>query len=227
MRTTLPRTDGPPPNILIRKMPKGADDLILEIQRLKASPRGNAVFLLNRFREAAARRPGERYSRQGLARAEIMLGDRDKGERLLTRLLDEDAGNLEALRLMGTSKLYRAADEPDPARKAALMETARRYLRRADAEEPNDYQTLFLLAQTMVGGEAPPPERLDLLQRAVRLAPEVAKIRLVAAVAFLRARDERTAFQLLKPMSADPNGGMAARQAKLLLDMMAKPEEGS
>lgn len=220
--TTIPRS-GAPPAITIRRMPAGASDLILELQQLKAgSPSAGSGSLLRHFRKMAARRPGERYSRQALARAETVLGDRDKGERLLTELLDEDGGNLEALRLMGTSKLYRAAAEPDPARKAALMVLAQGYLRRADAEEPNDYQTLFLLAQTMVGGETPPPERLALLRRAVRLAPEVAKIRLVAAVAFLTADDFETAFALLKPMSADPNGGAAARQAKLLLDMMAK-----
>lgn len=225
VRTTLPRTEDRPPTIRIRKMPRGADDLILEIQRLKASPSGYVAGLLDYVRKTAARRPGERYSRQAQARAEIVLGDRDKGEQLLTKLLDEDAGNLEALRLMGTSKLYRAAAEPDPERKTALMVSARSYLRRADAEEPNDYQTLFLLAQTMVSGETPSPERLALLRRAVRLAPQVAKIRLVAAAAFLRANDEGTAFQLLKPLSADPNGGVAARQAKALLDMMAKSAE--
>jgi hypothetical protein len=36
------------------------------------------------------------------------------------------------------------------------------------------------------------------------------------------ADDANTAFALLKPLSADPNGGEAARQARLLLDMMAK-----
>lgn len=114
VRTTLPRTEDRPPTIRIRKMPRGADDLILEIQRLKASPSGYVAGLLDYVRKTAARRPGERYSRQAQARAEIVLGDRDKGEQLLTKLLDEDAGNLEALRLMGTSKLYRAAAEPDP-----------------------------------------------------------------------------------------------------------------
>ncbi|RRN64139.1 hypothetical protein [Caulobacter sp. 602-1] len=51
------------------------------------------------------------------------------------------------------------------------------------------------------------------LRRAVRRAPEVAKIRLVAAVAFLTADDFETTFALLKPMSADPNGGAAGQVA--------------
>jgi hypothetical protein len=203
--TTTPMPPERAPVVRIRPMPAGADDLILEIQRLKAAPYLERGRLLRHFRKTAARRPGERYSRQALARAEITIGDRDKGEQLLEGLLQEDEGNLEALRLMGMSKLYRAAADREHA--APLQAVARDYLARADAAEPNDYQTLFFLAQTMAPDGPPTPERLALLRRAVTLAPEVATIRLVAAVAFLRADDTATAFSLLKPMSADPNGG--------------------
>ena len=125
---------------------------------------------------------------------------------------------------MGTSKLYRAAADRD--HRDALLASSRSYLARADAAEPNDYQTLFLLAQTMATGGTPSPERLALLRRAVSLAPEVAKIRLVAAVAFLMADDAQTAFALLKPISADPYGGREAHQAKELLDLMARVGAG-
>ena len=74
----------------------------------------------------------------------------------------------------------------------------------------------------MASSEAPSPERLALLRRAVTLAPEVAKIRIVAAAAFMLADDTRTAFQLLKPISADPNGGIAAYQAQQLLATMER-----
>lgn len=225
---TIPRPAAPPPAITIRKMPAGAEDLILEIQQVKAgAPSAGREDLLRKFRRAAARRPGERYTRQALARAEIAIGDRDKGEALLEQLLAEDGGNLEALRLMGTCKLYRAAAEADGARKAALMAQARGYLRRADADEPNDYQTLFLMAQTMAEGDKPSPERQALLRRAVALAPEVAKIRLVTAVAYLMADDTEGAFQLLKPMAADPNGGEASRQAQRALDLIEKYGAGA
>jgi tetratricopeptide (TPR) repeat protein len=217
--TTIPRPAGPPPTIRIRALPAGAEDLILEIQQLKAgTPSANRDDLLRKFRKAAARRPAERYTRQALARAEITIGDRDAGEKLLEELLAEDGGNLEALRLMGTSKLYRAAADRD--HRAPLLASARGYLEKADAAEPNDYQTLFLLAQTMATDEVPSPERLALLRRAVTLAPEVPKIRLVAAVAFLTAADTQTAFQLLKPMAADPNGGEASRQAQRVLELL-------
>jgi hypothetical protein len=217
--TTLPRPKNPPVEIKIHRMPAGANDLILELQQLKAGATVDRRGLLDRFRKAAARRPDERYSRQALARAEITIGDRDKGERLLERLLQEDAGNLEALRLMGSSKLHRAAT--DPRRRAEMQAQARPYLARADAIEPNDYQTLFLLAQTLATENTPSPERLTLLRRAVSLAPEVTKIRLTAAVAFLLADDTQSAFLLLKPISADPYGGPEARKAKELLDLMA------
>ncbi|MBO9546917.1 MAG: hypothetical protein J7528_20645 [Caulobacter sp.] len=217
--TTLTRVGGPAAPIKIRRMPAGADDLILELQQMKTGAAPDRADLLSKIRKAAARRPDERYSRQALARAEITLGDRDKGEKLLTQLLAEDGDNLQALRLMGTSKLYRAA--ADKANRTALLAQSEAYLRKADAAEPNDYQTLFLLAQTMTEGDTPSPERLALLRRAVTLAPEVTKIRLVAAMAFLYADDAATAYQLLKPISADPNGGLAASQAKRVLDAMA------
>ena len=220
--TTLPRPPGLSPAVAIRRMPAGADDLILELQRLKSNPYFDRTNLLRRIRRAAAKRPNERYSRQALARAEITIGDRDEGERLLETLLREDSGNLEALRLMGTSKLYRAAADKDHA--GPLLASAREYLTRADAAEPNDYQTLFLLAQTMTADATPSPERLALLRRAVTLAPEVAKIRIVTAVAFLLADDAQTAFSLLKPISADPNGGLAAAQAQKVLKLMAAAE---
>ena len=218
--TTIPRPKGPEPVIKIRRMPAGADDLILELQRLKAGAGPDQADLLKQFRRAAARRPDERYSRQALARAEITLGDRDAGERLLEQLLDEDGGNLEALRLMGTSKLHRAKAEPQ--HQAQMLAAAHDYLSRADAAEPNDYQTLFLLAQAMAGDDAASPKRLALLRRSVSLAPEVAKIRLTAAIAFLEAGDTQGAFLLLKPISADPYGGLEARQAKELLGLMAR-----
>lgn len=217
--TTILRPTAPSAVIRIHRMPAGANDLILELQQLKAGYAADPAALLARFRRTAARRPDERYSRQALARAEITIGDRDKGERLLERLLQEDPGNLEALRLMGSSKLHRAA--ADPGQRVPMQAAARVYLARADAIEPNDYQTLFLLAQTMATGDSPSPERLALLRRAVSLAPEVAKIRLTAAIAFLLANDAQTAFQLLKPISADPYGGPEARKAKELLDLMA------
>lgn len=220
--STLPRPSGPAPTITIRKMPAGAEDLILEIQQLKSGDVADRAGLLRRIRKIAAKRPSERYSRQALARAEITLGDRDRGEAMLAELLSEDDGNLEALRLMGTSKLYRAA--ADQTRREALLAEARGYLVRADRAELDDYQTLFLLAQTMIGVDGAPPsvERLALLRRAVALAPEVARIRIVAAVAFLLADDADGAFKLLKPLSADPNGGIAARQAQELLGLMAR-----
>jgi tetratricopeptide (TPR) repeat protein len=221
--TTLPRASGPTPPMRIQRMPAGADNLILELQQMKTGVIADRPDLLSKIRKAASRRPDERYSRQALARAEITLGDRDKGERLLEQLLAEDGDNLEALRLMGTSKLYRAA--ADKAHRPALLAASQVYLRRADAAEPNDYQTLFLLAQTMTEGDTPSPERLALLRRAVALAPEVTKIRLVAAVAFLRADDAAAAYQLLKPISADPNGGLAASQAKRVLEAMARVGE--
>ena len=217
---TLPRGSGSAPPMKIRRMPAGADDLILELQQMKTGAIPDRGALLRKIRKAAERRPTERYSRQALARAEITLGDRDKGERLLEQLLSEDGDNLEALRLMGASKLYRAA--ADKAHRPELLASSQTYLRRADAAEPDDYQTLFLLAQTMTEGDTPSPERLALLRRAVTLAPEVTKIRLVAAMAFLYADDAATAYQLLKPISADPNGGLAASQAKRVLEAMAR-----
>ncbi len=49
----------------------------------------------------------------------------------------------------------------------------------------------------------------------------------MSAVAFLEADDTETAFSLLKPVSADLNGGTAAAQAQRVLELMARAAEPS
>ncbi len=195
----------------------GADDLMLELQLLKADPEAARQFgVLDRFRAAWRRKPDERYTRAALARAEIILGDQAAGEALLQGLLAEDAGNLEALRLMALSRI-RSAEGAAPEDRAALAVSAKGYLDRALAEDAGDYQTIFLYARALDDGDVPSPERLALLQRAVTLAPAVEDIRLTAGEAFIQAGDMATAIAVLRPLTTDPYRGESSRKARKML----------
>jgi thioredoxin-like negative regulator of GroEL len=194
--------------VKITRIMGGADDLMLELQLLKADPEAARQFgVLDRFRAAWRRKPDERYTRAALARAEIILGDQAAGEALLQGLLAEDAGNLEALRLMALSRI----------RSAEGAVSAKGYLDRALAEDAGDYQTIFLYARALDDGDVPSPERLALLQRAVTLAPAVEDIRLTAGEAFIQAGDMATAIAVLRPLTTDPYRGESSRKARKML----------
>ncbi|MFT4253007.1 MAG: hypothetical protein QM608_11030, partial [Caulobacter sp.] len=112
--------DGPPtPPITVAAMPAGADDLLLDVLRLKRQSSDDKNKQLARVRAQAARRPNERFSRLALARAETQIGDRDAGEAILERLLADRPDDLEALQLAAFSRLYRA--DRKPADTAALL----------------------------------------------------------------------------------------------------------
>jgi tetratricopeptide (TPR) repeat protein len=216
----------PAPPITFQRLPAGADDLIMYSQRLKAGVEDyQKADLLRTFRAAGRRRPDERYTRQALARAEIKLGDRAEGEAILKQLLLEDGGNLEALQLMGESKVE--AGLGDPARRAALFAEAEPYLRDADKADPDNYLTLFMLARTRWVDGAPSAEALELLRRSAILAPLVAEIRLRAGEAFVVAGDDRTAYVLLTAVAGDPYGTPEGAKARSLIrDILARSAAG-
>lgn len=224
---SIARTPPSPPAIAFQHLPAGADDLIMYSQRLKAGvPEHEKAELLGVFRAAARRRPDERYTRQAVARAEIKLGDRAKGEAILEQLLSEDSTNLEALQLMGASKVQ--AGLADPARRLEFFAQAEPYLRQADKADPDNYLTLFTLAQTRWVDGAPNAEALDLLRRAAILAPPVTEIRLRAGEAFVAAGDDRTAYVMLSSVAGDPYGtpdGVKARS--MIRDIEARAAAGA
>jgi predicted Zn-dependent protease len=91
-------------------------------------PEGDRPAFLASVRKLAARQPNDRFSRLVLARAETRYGDRAAGEAALNTLLTEDPKDLDALIVLGESRL--AVGRTDPAaRPTAFAEAGKLFAR--------------------------------------------------------------------------------------------------
>jgi tetratricopeptide (TPR) repeat protein len=221
----------PKPQIAFSRLPAGADDLILEVQRLKTGvARAEAPALLARFQETAAKRPTEYYSRLALARAEIDLGDRSKGEAILAALLEERPADLETLQVMAYSRLEtarRLARTPADREKAkAIYAEAATYLGRAHKIDDDNYLTLYGYAEAKSLDREPSENTLNVVLRAASIAPQNPAIRMNAARLFIRARKYEIARELMEPVAGNPHGGPQARRASHLLASLEGKADG-
>ncbi|PXA73794.1 hypothetical protein DMC25_26040 [Caulobacter sp. D4A] len=215
--------DGPPtPPVTVTAMPAGADDLLLDVQLLKRQMVNDKDKQLERVRTQAAKRPNERFSRLALARAETQFGDRDAGEAMLERLLAEKPDDLEALQLAAFSRLYRAEKKSPDA--VAQMTQASVYLGRANKLDPDNYLTLYGYFRAQRGAGKPTENTLNVLARAVELAPQQASIRMTAGQTFMEAGHYDEARFFLEPAANNPHGGGLAAAAQKLIDQIDAKE---
>lgn len=215
--------EGPPtPPITVAAMPAGADDLLLDVLLLKRQLINDKEKQLARVRTYAAKRPSERFSQLALARAETQLGDRVAGEALLDRLLAEKPDDLEALQLAAFSRINSADRKPANAR--ALMAEAAGYLGRANKLDANNYLTLYGYARSQRGAGKPTENTLNVLARAVELAPQQPVIRLMAGNTFMEAGNLDEARFFLEPAANNPHGGGYATAAQKILDQISAKE---
>jgi len=227
----LTRPEPPAPQMTVTRLPAGADDLLLEVQRLKLSvPKAEAPELLELVRRAAAKRPNEYYSRLALARAECKIGDRDKGEALLKSLLEERPTDLETLQVLAYSRLATARRlARDPAQRdqaKAVYADAATYLGRAHKVDPDNYLTLYGYAETKSLDKEPSENTLNVVHRASAIAPQNFNIRMNAARLFIRAKRYELARELLVPVAGDPHGRGMAQQATQMLARMEGKADG-
>lgn len=204
--------------ITVTRLPRSADDLLLIGQRLKVGvaedQRAETADLVRRL---AARHPEDPFAMLQLGHAELHFGNPEAGEAVLTRLLEREPENVEALQLMASRYMRLATDRPDEA--VALMRQARGYLARAYQADPAQYYTLQLLAQSRQVEDAYPTEN-DLVtwDQAFRLAPQLASIRIGYANALMQAGEFGEAVVLLEPLANAAHGGRAAETAAGLME---------
>ncbi|MDO8294860.1 MAG: hypothetical protein Q7T19_00325 [Caulobacter sp.] len=212
-----PRSGQPRTDVAMTRLAPSADALLLEGQRLKSGvPEAERPALLSLIRERAARFPGDRFADLTLARAEISFGDRAAGEAILTRRIDADARDVDALWLMALSGLF--AGQAEPARRVELYAQARPWLGKAFAIDPNRYQILYDFAQSRsVLPDYPTDNTLAALLRAHELAPQVAPITLAAGRALMKRERFDAAIALLSPLANSPHGGSLAVAAQRLI----------
>ncbi|WP_428150310.1 DUF1570 domain-containing protein [Brevundimonas sp.] len=217
------QADFPQPEITVTALPRSADDLLLVGQRLKVGvaddQRAATVALV---RTLAARYPDDSFAQLQLGHAEIHFGDAAAGEAILTRLLEADPVNVEALQLMATRRMAEAREEPET-RDTRIAE-ARAFLGRAFAADRRNYQTLLLLAQTRVGAaNYPNPNDIQTWTYAYQFAPQLPAIRLGFGRALMLTDKPDEAVYVLTPLARSPHGG---RTVELARDLIARARGG-
>lgn len=218
MGSVLTRKGPPEAAMTITRLSDGADDVLLEgLQLQRPVRKGDETALLERVRAVYVRRPADRYARIAAARAETRFGDRDAGEAILKTMIADDAKDQEALRVLAESYMARA--RAAPAERVKYFNAARPLLASVVQIAPDDYRAYMLSAQMRMGEPGPPSENtLNVLVRAVQLAPQVRDLRMMAAVAFERTPGaEEEVRHLLEPLLGDPHGGALTTRAQAMI----------
>ena len=204
-------------DIVVTRLPRSADDLLLLGQRLKGDLASeHRAATLEAIQGAAARYPDDLFALRVLAHAEFKLGDPALAEATLTRILERDPENIDALLLMARRRMAEAKDAPE--QKIDLMGRARAYLARAHAADPTHYYTLYLLAQSRVAAPGYPNENdIATWVEAFNQAPQMPAIRLGLAEAVMRRGEFELAGTLLEPLANAAHRGSAVAYAQRLL----------
>lgn len=218
LQIAIYEVDRPEPEITVTTLPRSADDLLLLGQRLKVGvPDEDRAATAALVRQKAARHPDDPFALLQLGHAELHFGDPVEGEAVLGRLLEREPDNVEALQLMAARQISLSREEGEDRTRRLVQ--AQGYLRRAYAADPEQYYTLYMLAQVREGAEGYPTEN-DLLtwRLAFDRAPQLPGIRLGFASALMEADRFDDAIALLTPLANAPHGGGAADSAQTLLE---------
>jgi Flp pilus assembly protein TadD len=211
----LQRTGALDAAVTVTHLSPGADDLLLEGQRLKLGvSKDDQARTLADIRADAAKRPKDRFSQLVLAKVETMFGDRKAGEAILNGLLAADPKDEDALVALGESRLADGSD--DPARRAADFAEAGKLFARAFKVNPDNPETLHGYAEAK-SLEPLTDAMVDIRIRAAVLAPQVGHLRLDAAKALIEIKDLTLARTMLAPLASNPHGGGEVEAAQALL----------
>ena len=209
-------TAPPAPPMTITRLPDAADDLIVIDAALRIGmPDKAAAAQIGRIRTLAGRHPDDPYARRVLAHAEALHGEPAAADRLLEALLAQAPDDAELLYLKGM-RHFRVAEEGDDWETQARE--ARRWFGRAHRADENHFQTLYRYALSLRGEANYVSENTaNVLLLAHQLAPQVADVRMNAAVMLMNRRDFAGAEYLLRPVAADPHNDGLARAAQSLI----------
>jgi len=209
-------------SVQIARLPASMDDLLLRVARMKLrialdEEPDELAEVVNR---AAARYPNDPFVVKAAARVALMSNDAARARALLEPLVaaSDDA---EALLLLGLTYSSEAAREGQtPAAAGEAIRTARRYWARGFRATPDYFPILFLYASSFGGGAQPmTPDQLDVMARALYLAPQADDIRFAYAEAALRAGRYNEAADTLRPLLHTPHDEDAQTRARNLFEV--------
>ena len=212
------------PVIQMSSLPASADQVLLTTLNLRyPQEEESQTQLLADVRAAALAWPQDPLALTAMAQAELAWGETSAGEAALTRVLESNPANVEALRLMAQARMKAGDDADESERRVTLYRQARGFLARAIAADPSDYRLYAALGRSRRGFPGYPDDNdVQTWRVAAALAPQVMSIRGEAADVMVRHGLLDEAEALLTPVANNPHGGGNAEQARELLARIAE-----
>lgn len=211
----------------VERLPRAANDLLLPLARLRSRIGESETRGLAAIERAAALFPADPMAQIARARMAMNADDLPAARAQVEALLAADETHAEARYLLASIMLRQAAERPGEQMYASVLE-ARRHLARGFRNDPNHYPTLYLYATTFSGGDRPMEEaQLNVLARALELAPQSDSIRLTLARELITAEHYESAVVILRPLIYAPHGGPDAARARVLFAAAQAREQPS
>lgn len=211
--------DMPVPDMAVTALSKSADPLILWQATLKTCPRGSyGPVLLENIRKHYARFANDELAQLTYARAEILLGDPQKAEPVLTAFTAAQPEHAEAQYLLGRYHLAQGRAIKDAKASEAHYRKARAALSKAYSLEPLSAPTLFYLAQAQESrDDFPNLTAQNAAIQASNLMPSSDDYAVYASQLLIHVDRAPEAAILLKPVAHNPHGGETAQKLKLVI----------
>jgi hypothetical protein len=202
------------PQIAVTRLSNAAGEILLVHAGLALGGKPDASEM-RRFRLAA--RSEDPFTLRALAEAEIVEGDRDAGERIVTRLLAAAPNDPELLYIRAMRHIA-AGRALEGAERLAQFRLARPWLVRAHQADPNHVPTLYRYAQSFAGEpNFTSVNNINIMLLAVELAPQVGEIRLAAGSMLLMRGEFEQAERILQSLASTAHRGRISERARELV----------
>ncbi|MBX9747028.1 MAG: hypothetical protein K2X34_09010 [Hyphomonadaceae bacterium] len=204
--------------LTITRLPRAADDLLLPLARLRTSSAQVDEADTAEIVAAAQLHLNDPMARIVLARLAMRQGDNAGAREHLTALFAQAENHPEGRYLMAQIVLEGVSSMSGEEARAAIAE-ARRHLVRSFRQDPNYYPTLYLYAETFANEPFPMgDDQLNVLARALELAPQADHIRLLLARELIRSEEYDTAVAILRPILFSPHATDQSDYVRYLFD---------
>jgi tetratricopeptide (TPR) repeat protein len=213
-------------DVTVTRLPRSADDLLLPYARMKLSQVGqdDVPAFTSRIEREAPAFPGDPLAELARVRA-AMLRDDNQGARTRLEAFIATNDTAEARFLLGMTYLNEVETaQPGEATDEAIREARRHFVRgfRIDA---NHAPTLVHYARSYAGGPPMADEHINVLARAVELAPQVSSTRMLLASELMEREEFDAAVVTLRPLMYAGHGDDTSRMARAMADAARRGEQ--